>query len=153
MIYNRRGRVLFFHFIKQSTWCSHQTHLPTRCRCSCCYSDVYCLPTVCCGCWLRLTPPPSAPQTVALSSPPLARPGRCLPRVMGNCFRIREPLPDWALTRGGNSNKELQGARPKNSQRHRLCTHNCTYNLDYVSNDLDYVSKKIYNNFQLVKRV
>ena len=38
---------------------------------------------------------------------------------------------------GSNSNKQLQGARPKISQRHRLCTHNCTYNLDYVSNYSD----------------
>jgi hypothetical protein len=28
----------------------------------------------------------------------------------------------------------ITGARPKISQRHRLCTHNRTYNLDYVSN-------------------
>jgi hypothetical protein len=39
--------------------------------------------------------------------------------------------------RGGNSNKSLQGARPKISQRHTLCTHIRTYNLDYVSIYLD----------------
>ena len=44
---------------------------------------------------------------------------------------------------GGNSNKELQGARPKISQRHRLCIHNLTYDLDYVSNKL------LLNNLQL----
>ena len=31
------------------------------------------------------------------------------------------------------------GTRPKISQRHRMCTHNRTYNLDYVSNNLDNV--------------
>ena len=32
--------------------------------------------------------------------------------------------------------KKSQDARPTISQWHILCTHNCTYNLDYVSNDL-----------------
>ena len=39
-------------------------------------------------------------------------------------------------SRGGNSNKKLQWARSKFSKWHRLCTYNRTYNLDYVSNDL-----------------
>ena len=32
-----------------------------------------------------------------------------------------------------------KGILKKISQRHRLCTHNRVHNLDYVSNDLDYV--------------
>ena len=30
----------------------------------------------------------------------------------------------------------LQGTHPKISQRHRLCTHERTYNLDYILNNL-----------------
>ena len=41
------------------------------------------------------------------------------------------PGPGWQFK------KKLQGACPKISQRHRLCTHNHTYNVDYVSNYLD----------------
>ena len=37
---------------------------------------------------------------------------------------------------GGNSNKYIQEARSKISQRHILFTHNHTYNLDYVLNNL-----------------
>ena len=44
---------------------------------------------------------------------------------------------------GGNSNELSQGARPKNSQRHRFCTHILTYNLDYVWKNLDYVSNSL----------
>ena len=40
--------------------------------------------------------------------------------------------------RDGNSNKYLQGACPRSSHRHKLCTHNHTYNLDYVSNNLQH---------------
>ena len=40
------------------------------------------------------------------------------------------------MSRGGNSNKSSQGARPKFSQRRRLSTHNLTYNLDSVINNL-----------------
>ena len=39
--------------------------------------------------------------------------------------------PGWQLK------QIITGARPKISQRHRLCTHNRTYNPDYVSNNLD----------------
>ena len=42
--------------------------------------------------------------------------------------------------RGGNTNKYLPGAHPKISQMHRLYTHNCTYNLDYILNNLDKIS-------------
>jgi hypothetical protein len=33
-----------------------------------------------------------------------------------------------------------RGARPKISQRRRLCTLNHTYSLDYISNNLGYIS-------------
>ena len=50
------------------------------------------------------------------------------------------------MTQGGNSNKMLQGARPKTSQRHRLCTHHFAYNLGYVSNIVEYVLNNL-NHF------
>ena len=34
----------------------------------------------------------------------------------------------------------ITGARPKISQRHRLCTHNRTYNIDYV---LSYLGSRV----------
>ena len=37
---------------------------------------------------------------------------------------------DWQLK------QIITGGSSKNSQRHELCTHNCTYSLDYVSNNL-----------------
>ena len=41
------------------------------------------------------------------------------------------------LAWSGNSNKQSQEARPNISQRHKLCTHNPTYTLDYVLNYSD----------------
>jgi hypothetical protein len=40
------------------------------------------------------------------------------------------------------THKKLQGARPNISQRHGLCAHNRTYNLDYVLSDLQLSSIK-----------
>ena len=38
--------------------------------------------------------------------------------------------------RAATQKQIITGARPNISQRHRLCTHNRTYNLDYVSSNL-----------------
>ena len=52
------------------------------------------------------------------------------------CDFVSPIIVAGAPPRGGNSNKYLQGVRPNFSQRYRLCTLNRTYNLDYVSNNL-----------------
>ena len=40
------------------------------------------------------------------------------------------------MIQGWQLKQIITGACQKNSQRHRLCSHNRTYNLDYVSNNL-----------------
>ena len=69
----------------------------------------------------------------------------CFTPASDMCISYISELPDvWIndivtliSARGGNSNKQSHEARLKISQRHRLCTHNPTYTLDYVSNYLD----------------
>ena len=66
--------------------------------------------------------------------------GRKEGRGKTNCCLVVEDEPVVEFEKnnpqGGNLNKCLQGAHLEFSQRHRLCTHNHTHNLHYVSNNL-----------------